>query len=118
MSNDVGWFDNEGRFHSVGGAKAGEFRPVETGLGPCVVKMRRSDDPPENVREIIAAKARARAEPHKATFYAPKGDTDAAVFCTCGWESRISSFGYATKKASQKEAERRHNAHLKEVGRL
>ncbi|XHE14383.1 hypothetical protein PCC82_06515 [Agrobacterium deltaense] len=118
MAVEVGWFDNEGRFYAIHGATDGEFRPVETGLGPCVVKMRREDDPPDNVRPILDAKAKARAEPHKATFYAPKGDTDAAVFCTCGWESRISAFGYATKKASQKEAERRHNVHLKEVGRL
>lgn len=118
MSNDVGWFDNEGRFYVIHGARAGEFRPVETGIGPCVVKLRRADDPPENVREIIASRQKARAEPHKATFYAARGDTDAAIFCTCGWESRISSFGFATKKAAQKEAERRHIAHLKDVGRL
>lgn len=114
MSNDVGWFDNEGRFHPVGGAKAGEFRPVETGIGPCVVKMRRRDDPPENIQDILAAYAAEKERAaHKPTFYAAKGDNDAAIFCSCGWRSGISSFGFATKKAAEKEAKRRHSEHLK-----
>jgi hypothetical protein len=118
MSNDVGWFDNEGRFHSLGGAKAGEFRPVETGVGLCVVKMRRRDDPPENIQDILAANAAAKERAaHKPTFYAAKGDNDAAIFCSCGWQSRISSFGFATKKAAEKEAKRRHFDHLKSRAR-
>ncbi len=118
MSNDVGWFDKEGRFYVIHGAKAGEFRPVETGLGPCVVKMRRSDNPPDNVREIIAAKAKARAEPHKVTFNKAKRDGNASAVCSCGWTTSISSFGFVTDKSAKREADRRHNAHLKDVGRL
>ncbi|UYZ08574.1 hypothetical protein CFBP5507_06115 [Agrobacterium salinitolerans] len=118
MSNDVGWYDNEGRFYVIRGAKAGEFRPVETGVGPCVVKMRRKDDPPENMKEILEANAAAMERAaHRPTFYPAKGDNDAAIFCSCGWRSGISSFGFVTKKAAEKEANRRHSDHLRAEGR-
>jgi hypothetical protein len=92
-----GWRDNKGRFHPVGGARAGEFKPVETGFGTCIVKMIDENDP--------------ACKPKTYTLNCDIGDDGLMGKCDCGWIVSLPDFAYPNPAKALAEAQRRFSLH-------
>lgn len=96
----IGWRDNKGRFYPVPGAKAGEFRRVETGFGLCSIKMVDEFDPghqpPAHKLKIVAH------------------DEGMGGECDCGkWGCVLPDYAFPIAKKARAEIERRHAYHKK-----